>query len=62
MIERCLDILPCDVSSLRILARMLFGHTYFLGLKFEVILIISSFVQRQAKIESSLGDGKYHID
>ena len=47
------------VSSLRILVRMLFGHAYFLGLKFEIMSIISSFAQRETKNESSLGDGKY---
>ena len=39
MIERCSDISP--VSSLRILVGMLFGPTDFLGLRFEIISIIS---------------------
>ena len=52
MIERCW--IYCPVSSLRILIGFLFGHAYFLGLKFEIILIISSLVQRETKNESSL--------
>ena len=47
----------CPVCSLRILV---FGHAYFLGLKFEYSrLYISSFAQRDMKNESSLGGGKY---
>ena len=57
MIERYLYI-P-SVSSLRILVGMLFGPANFLGLKFEIILIISSFVQGEMKNESWLGGGKY---
>ena len=57
MIERCLDI--SSVSSLKILVEMLFGLADFLGLKFEIILIISSFVQGEMKNESWLGGGKY---
>ena len=52
MIERCW--IYCPVSSLRILIGFLYGHAYFLGLKFEIILIISSLVQRETKNESSL--------
>ena len=57
MIERCSNI--SSVSSLRILVGMLFGPANFLGLKFEIILIISSFVQGEMKNESGLGGGKY---
>ena len=57
MIERYLYI-P-SVSSLRILVGMLFGPANFLGLKFEIILIISYFVQGEMKNESWLGGGKY---
>ena len=50
----------CPVSSLSILVRRLFGHAYFLGLKFKYSrLYISSFVQREMKNGSSLGGGKY---
>ena len=38
---------------------MLFGPADFLGLKFEIISIISSFVQGEMKNESWLGGGKY---
>ena len=38
---------------------MLFGPANFLDLKFEVISIISSFVQDGVKKESWLGGGKY---
>ena len=47
------------VSNLRILVGMLFGPANFLGLKFEIILIISYFVQGEMKNESWLGGGKY---
>ena len=57
MIERCSDI--SSVSSLRILVGMLFGPADFLGLKFEIVSIISSFVQGEMKNESWLGGGKY---
>ena len=57
MIERCSDI--SSVSSLRTLVGMLFGPADFLGLKFEIILIISSVVQGEMKNESRLGGGKY---
>ena len=57
MIERCSDI--SSVSSLRILIGMLFGPAIFLSLKFEIISIISTFVQGEMKKESWLGGGKY---
>ena len=38
---------------------MLFGRADFLGLKFEIISIISSFVQGEMKNESQLGGVKY---
>ena len=38
---------------------MPFGHVDFLGLKFEIISIISSFVQGEMKNVSWLGGGKY---
>ena len=38
---------------------MLFGPTDFLGIKFEIISIISFPVQREMKNESWLGGGKY---
>ena len=57
MIERCSDI--SSVSSFRILVGMLFGPADFLGLKLEIISIISSFVQSDMKNESWLGGGKY---
>ena len=41
------------------MVEMLFGPTDFLVLKFEIILIISSFIQGEMKIESWLGGGKY---
>ena len=47
------------VSNLRILVGMLFSPANFLGLKFEIILIISYFVQGEMKNESWLGGGKY---
>ena len=49
------------VTSFRILVRMPFGHVDFLGLKFEIISIISSFVQGEMKTESwlVLSGGKY---
>ena len=47
------------VTSFRILVRMPFGHVDFLGLKFEIISIISSFVQGEMKNVSWLGGGKY---
>ena len=56
MIERCWDILA--LSSLTILLGMLFDPANFLGLKFEIILIISSYAQVKMKIESLLGGGK----
>ena len=50
--------MPSD--SLSILVGRLFGHAYFLGLKFKHSrLYISSFEQREMKNESSLGGGKY---
>ena len=51
MIERCSDI--SSVNSLGILVGILFGPANFLGLKFGIILIISSFVQGEMK--TSLG-------
>ena len=57
MTERCSDI--SFGSNLRILVGMLFGPADFLGLKFEIISIISSFVQGEMKNESRLGGGKY---
>ena len=60
MIERCSDI--SSVSKFRILVGMLFGPTNFLGSEFEIISIISSFVQGKTKIESWLGGGKYSKD
>ena len=57
MIERFLDI--SSVSSLRILVGMLFGPDNFVGLKFEIISIISSFAQGKMKTESWLSGGKY---
>ena len=48
-----------SVSSLTILVGMLFGHANFLGLKFEIISIISPLLQRETKNESSLGGDKY---
>ena len=57
MIERCSDI--SSLSSLRVLIGMLFGPADVLGLKFEIISIISSFVQSEMKNESWLGGGKY---
>ena len=41
------------------MVEMLFGPTDFLVLKFEIILIISSFIQGEMKIESWLRGGKY---
>ena len=55
MTERCLDI--SSVSSLRILAGMLFGPADFLVLKFEIVLIIFSFAQGEMKNESWFGGG-----
>ena len=57
MIERCSDI--SSASSLRILVGMLFYPADFLGLKLEIILIISSFVQGEIKNQSWSGGGKY---
>ena len=57
MIERVAD--TSSLSSLRILVGMLFGRADFLGLKFEIISIISSFVQGEMKNESWLGSVKY---
>ena len=59
MIERCSDI--SSVSSLRTLVGLLFSSANFLGLKFEIISIISSFVQGEMKTESwlVLSGGKY---
>ena len=57
MIERCSNI--SSASSLRILVWMLFGLADFLGLKFEIISIIFSFVQGQMKSKSWLGGDKY---
>ena len=54
MTERCLKI-----NSLRILVRILFGPADFPGLKFEIISIISSFVQGEMKNESCLDGGRY---
>ena len=56
-IERCPDI--SSVSSLRILVGMLFSPADFLGLKFEIISIISSFVEGEMENESWLSGGKY---
>ena len=55
MIERYSDM--SSVNSLRILVGMLFGPADFLGLKFEIISIITSFVQGEMKNESWLGGG-----
>ena len=57
MTERCSDI--SSVNCLRISVGMLFGPTDFLGLKFEIISITSSFVQGEMKNESWLGGDKY---
>ena len=57
MTESCSDI--SSVSSFRILAGMLFGPADYLGLKFEIVSIISSFVKGEMKNESWLGGGKY---
>ena len=59
MIERCSHM--SSVTSFRILVGMPFGHVDFLGLKFEIISIISSFVQGEMKTESwlVLSGGKY---
>ena len=57
MIERFSDI--SSLSILRILVGMLFGPADLLGLTFEIISIISSFVQDKTKNESGLGAGKY---
>ena len=57
MIERCSDI--SSVSSIRTLVGLLFSSVNFLGLKFEIISIISSFVQGEMKNVSWLGGGKY---
>ena len=56
-IERCSDI--SSVSSLWILVGMLFGPAEFLGLKLEIISIISSFVQGEMKNECWLAGSKY---
>ena len=50
MIERVAD--TSSLSSLRILVGMLFGRADFLGLKSEIISIISSFEQGEMKNES----------
>ena len=47
MIERCSDI--SSLGILKIWLGMLFGPAKFLGLKFEIVLIISSFVQDEIK-------------
>ena len=57
MIERCSDIYLLAV--LGFFVGMLFGPAEFLGLKFEIISIISSFVQGEMKNVSWLGGGKY---
>ena len=57
MIERFLDI--SSVSSLSILVGMLFGPDNCVGLKFEIISIISYFAQGKMKNESWLSGGKY---
>ena len=57
MIERCSDI--SSVSGLRILVGMLYDPANFLGLKLEIISIISCFAQGEMKNESWLGGGKY---
>ena len=57
MIERCLD--TSSLSSLRIFVGMLFGLVNFLGIRFEIIPIISSFVQGEMKNEYWLSGGKY---
>ena len=57
MIERCSDM--SSISILRILVGMLFGPSDFLGLKFEIISIISFFVEGEMKNESWLGGVKY---
>ena len=44
--------------GLRVLVGMLFGLADFLGLKFEILSIISSFVQGKMKNECRLGGGK----
>ena len=50
MIERCSDI--SSLSSPRILVAMLVGPANFSGLKFEIVSIISCFVQSKMKNES----------
>ena len=57
MIERYLDI--SSVSSHRILVGILLVLPIFLGLKFEIISIISSFVQGEMKSETRLDGRKY---
>ena len=57
MIERCSHM--SSVTSFRILVGMPLGPVDFLGLKFEIISIISSFVQGEMKNVSWLGGGKY---
>ena len=47
MIERCSD--TSSLGILKILVGMLFGPAKFLGLKFEIVSIISSFVQDETK-------------
>ena len=55
-IERCLDIY---LNSVRILVEMLFGPANLLALTFEMISIISSFVQGKMENECWLSGGKY---
>ena len=57
LIERCLDM--SHVSSLRILVGMLLVSANFLGFTFEIISIISSFVQGEMKNKPWLSDSKF---
>ena len=59
MIERYLDI--SSVSSHRILVGILLVLPIFLGLKFEIISIISSFVQGEMKNETWLDGRKLQL-
>ena len=51
--------IPVANDVLKMMVEMLFGPTDFLILKFEIVLIISSFIQGEMKIESWLRGGKY---
>ena len=56
IIERCWEI--SSLNSFRILLGMLIGSANLLGLKFQTVSIISSFVQGEMKHESCLVGGK----